>query len=306
VGPEPSGALSSEDLPALFRAADISSLHAQRGFIRSTRARLTLAVLAAVCATFAYAVEIDEVELLSVAAAFAFIAAFGVEVWLLDARPERRWYDGRALAESAKTLAWRYAVGGLPFPLEMERADIYLAEQLAQLLHDLPESDVLPTTDDAITPALSACRSQSFERRREQYVEGRIRDQQRWYASKADHNARRARAWRFGLIATELVGAVVALMKAFDVIHIDLTSVSSTAVGAGAAWLAVKQHEAVTRAYTVASHELALISARLAGISDEQPWAAEVADAEEAISREHTMWRAARAVHEHVSQKARP
>lgn len=299
--PEPLETLDLDDLPALFAAADRSSVRGQRGFIRATRARLALAVLAALCATFAYTITVGDVELLSIVAAVAFVLAFGIEVWLLADRPERRWYDGRALAESAKTLAWRFVVGGLPFPIDKDRASIYLSEQLAELLRDLPESKVLPTMEDAVPPALLLCRTRSFEERRGMYLKGRIREQQRWYASKATHNANRARAWSIGLIAAELIGAVVALMKAFEVIHVDLTSLASTVVGAGVAWLAVRQHEAIARAYTVASHELALIGARLADVRDEESWAAEVADAEEAISREHTMWRAARAVHEHVA-----
>lgn len=37
------------------------------------------------------------------------------EVGLRTDEPEERWYDGRALAESAKSLAWRFSVGAMPF-----------------------------------------------------------------------------------------------------------------------------------------------------------------------------------------------
>lgn len=36
-----------------------------------------------------------------------FIAALLVELWLWPVRPDKAWYDGRAVAESAKTLAWK-------------------------------------------------------------------------------------------------------------------------------------------------------------------------------------------------------
>ena len=47
---------------------------------------------------------------------FGFISAFGCELALLILQPERTWYEGRAVAESVKTLAWRYSVCADPFP----------------------------------------------------------------------------------------------------------------------------------------------------------------------------------------------
>ena len=48
---------------------------------------------------------------------FAFAIAFGLALRLATERPMDNWYEGRAGAESTKTLAWRYAVGGDPFPI---------------------------------------------------------------------------------------------------------------------------------------------------------------------------------------------
>jgi hypothetical protein len=290
--------IKRDDFPDLFRDADAISLSGQRRFKQGTSFRLGLAVFAAVCASLSYLVKVGAVEVLSVAAASAFAVAFVVEIWLLSERPDREWYDGRALAESAKTLTWRYAVGGAPFPLTQRHADDYFIEQLVELLTDMTSTTVFANDEPIISASVAELRSGSLSRRRECYLRDRILEQQRWYAGRARHNARRASAWRMTLIALELFGVVVALMKAFDVIHIDLTSIVSTAVGVGVAWLAVMQHEATAHAYTLASHELALIGARLKSVTDEDAWAAEVADAEEAISREHTMWRAARTVHE--------
>jgi hypothetical protein len=45
----------------------------------------------------------------------ALVVILSTELNVRSVRPEDRWYDGRALAESAKSLVWRYSVGGLPF-----------------------------------------------------------------------------------------------------------------------------------------------------------------------------------------------
>ena len=55
-----------------------------------------------------------------------------------------------------------------------------------------------------------------------------------------------------------------------------------------------KQHPNLATAYGIASQELASIATELATLPGEERWAAFVGQAEEAISREHTLWRASR------------
>lgn len=286
--------LTSEDLPALFRDADRDSLDGQRQYTRATSTRLwavVLAAIAAICSDFLMA---GSVEIFGLVAAAFFVVALGVEVWLLADRPEKDWYDGRALAESAKTLAWRFAVGGAPFQVGDAGASRRLGEELAKLLEDAPEINILPRSTDVVTQKMVKLRSEPLAARQRSYIQGRVLDQQTWYARKAMFNARRAKQWKLALIALEFVGVVLALVKAFGYLHFDIASVTAAAIAGGAAWLGVRQHEPLARSYTFASHELALIASRLQEVNDERSWAVEVADAEEAISREHTMWRAAR------------
>jgi hypothetical protein len=286
-------------MPFLHDAADGRSLQGQRRYMRGTSARLWLAVIAAVLAAYAaeYLVR-GHIEILGLAAALAFLLALLVEIWQLVDRPERSWYEGRALAESTKTLAWRFAVGGHPFPASMAQPSEAFREQLAALLPETPHADVGPAPDLSVSPEMAQLRESSLATRRETYVAERVEDQRSWYARKARHNERRAYLWKFLLIGLEVLGVVVALLKAFGHVHVDLTAIVSAMVGSGVAWLAVKQHEAVTRAYSVASAELGAVAARLGSVEDEEQWAAAVADAEEAISREHSLWRAARIVHQ--------
>jgi hypothetical protein len=286
--------LASEDLPTLFRDADRDSIAGQRQYIRATATRLWAVVLAAIAAICSDLLMAGDVEIFGLVAAAFFVVALGVEVWLLADRPERDWFDGRALAESAKTLSWRFAVGGAPFQVDDADASRRLREELANLLEDAPEINILPSGTDVVTDKMVELRNQSAEVRRRSYIESRILDQQTWYAGKAEFNARRAKLWKLVLIALEFMGVLLALVKAFGYLHVDIASVTAAAIAGGAAWLGVKQHESLARSYTFASHELALIASRLQDVSDERAWAVEVADAEEAISREHTMWRAAR------------
>jgi conflict system pore-forming effector with SLATT domain len=291
-----------DDFPALFKAADTSSLVGQRQFTRTTIIRLGLAVITAVLAAFAALNHHEGVNVLGLVAAGAFTGALVAEIWLLSEEPEHRWYDNRALAESAKTLAWRYAVGGAPYGLSVAQPDIQLARELSKLLHDIANTHISPTKGEVVTPIMASIRASPLAERRESYIRYRILDQQDWYARKAERNEKRAQIWRFGLIGIEVAGVVASGATGLGYLEFDLTSIISTVLGVAVAWLAVKQHDALSRAYTVASHELALVATTLRSLgTDEDEWAAAVADAEEAISREHTMWRAARLVVEPIS-----
>ena len=77
-------------------------------------------------------------------------------------------------------------------------------------------------------------------------------------------------------------------------LRIDLLGLAGAVIAAGAAWVQAKQHQTLANAYAVASQELAAISAQVDWASGEQEWAHFVDQAEEAISREHTLWRASR------------
>ncbi len=108
--------LPESEFPALYRSADRTAIASQRRLLTATGVRLVSLVMAALCGSFDHVV--GGVDVMAVAAAAAMGVALVTEVYLLTTRPDRRWYEARAAAESAKTLAWRYLVGGEPFGLD--------------------------------------------------------------------------------------------------------------------------------------------------------------------------------------------
>lgn len=281
--------LGDEDFPAVFWSADAASLSGQRRYMTGTKWRLLLAIAAAGCAVSNAVAAVAMVLL-------AFLATVYLEVWMLTERPERAWYDGRALAESAKTLSWRYAVAGDPFPADLpaDTAERRFHQRLALLLREAPSDSIVPVGSMAATEVMAELRRGPFADRKQAYLTGRIADQQQWYGTKATMNTTLARRWRIGLITIEGLGVLAAVLRLLEIIPFDLPGVLAAVLGAGAAWFAVRQYESLGRAYTFAATELSIVHQRLTAVHDESRWAQEVADAEEAISREHTMWRASR------------
>ncbi|MFJ6676563.1 DUF4231 domain-containing protein [Actinosynnema sp. NPDC091369] len=286
--------LTDDGLPGLFHVADAMSLRGQRDYLSALRARLVLAVVAAVCGVFA--VKVGRVDVAAVGTGVALLVMLLVEQHFRGSSPETKWYDGRALAESAKSMGWRFAVGGAPFPLgEDEReSELRFIQQMGALLKDGPNSGITPPDRPTISPAMRALRRADLGTRKRTYVADRVNEQQAWYATKAATNERRARQSQRVLYAFAFGGIIAAFARAFGYIGFDLAGVAAALIAAGAAWAGTKQYSTLARAYAYASTELGIVKDRFELVADEATWAAEVADAEEAISREHTMWRASR------------
>lgn len=286
--------LADADLPGLFQGADSASMRGQRRHVRAVQLRLTFAIVAAATGVASFRVGAAGIDLLSVGTVIALMIVVSVEFYLKSVRPEETWYDGRALAESAKSLSWRYAVGAAPFGKLTEQPRPAYVDGLTMLLHDAPPTSIRPTAAPAVTEPMQALRDTPLDVRREAYLRDRVEDQRKWYTRKAERNEALAYRWGIALLTIEIIGIFAALSRAVGLVSFDLAGVVAAFIGAGAAWLAVRQYSTNARAYTYAAHELSIVYQRLDSIVDEAAWAAEVADAEEAISREHTMWRASR------------
>lgn len=286
--------LPDSALPGLFQDTDAASIAAQRRFLRASRSRLLLLVAAAACGALGARTG-RGAGLAAAGVAAALIGAVLVEAWLITARAERTWYDGRALAESAKTLAWRYAVAGAPFdrPMSDQAAEQRLAGLLSTLVQDAPGPGIRSGPLPQVTDPMRELRAADLDRRRQVYLAERIESQARWYSSKARWNHARAARWRLALLATESAGVIVVVVGPGD-LGVNLAGVVAAVVAAGVAWLSLKQHESLSHAYAYAANELSMARSRLGSVGLESEWAVEVDNAERAISREHTMWRAFR------------
>ncbi|QUQ64294.1 DUF4231 domain-containing protein [Kutzneria sp. CA-103260] len=292
--PQSNGALDVADLPGLFQAADGASGQEQRSYFRSTALRLGLAVLAATSGAVTLEVQSRGIDAAAIVTTLAFVGVLVVDVFELQTRPGVGWYQGRALAESVKTLAWRYAVGGAPFPVDLppEETENRFLHRLESLLRDLPAVVTAPSRAPAITTAMRDLRARSLAERRQAYLTGRIHDQQNWYVTRADQHGRRANRLQTAGLLLEILGVAAALCEVLRIVTFDLAGIIAATIAALAAWMAGKQYRANATAYTLASHELAIIHARLELPVPEAEWSELVADAEAAISREHTTWRA--------------
>lgn len=279
------------DFPEAFVVPDTLSLGGQGRFIRSTRLQLLLLVTASSAGAFAWSLD-NGWDVPALIAGVAFTAAAALRALLLIRRPHRDWYDGRAAAESIKTLSWKYAVGGDPFLLKEPDAGARFVEVVREVLGSFEGLRKAGSTSADPTATMQQLRSAPLVDRQQAYLTGRIVDQKEWYERKAESNKQRARFWGSLMLALQLAAATGAFLRGFGVISVDLFGLAGAAAASAAAWLETKQHHTIARAYSVAAGELKSIQDLVKRPSTEEEWGTFVAESEEAISREHTMWKA--------------
>ena len=292
--------VTDEHLPALFQASDRSSSAAQKRYLDLVRANLILIIIGSIATSLGVASR-DLRALLWLLGAAALVSGLVLTVFLLQLKPDEQWYGARAIAESVKTVAWLYMTRAGPYRNGSpdHQADERFSRDLADILHERPAIDVdaggSESAAEEITPQMREVRLQDVEARKAVYLRDRIQDQRTWYGQRARANARASSRWLVATGVAQLSAAVAAVaMVRWPDFPFHLASIFASIAAVLVGWREVKQYGQLGHAYSLAAHELGLVEVRGAHVATEDELAAFVADAEQAISREHPMWAARR------------
>ena len=285
-------ALLRADMPATCRSAADVSAQGQRRTKLLVRTELLAVIGAGVAGLQSLRLGPARLDVLAALAGLLFLTSLTSLVYRGLTTPEKAWYAGRAGAESIRTSAWRYAVGGDPYPTTVSpaAADEAFLGRLGEVLGELRELTLAPAAsgEHELTDGMRRLRAAPFADRRAVYKNDRIENQIAWYTAKADAHAAASR-WLWIAVIASSAGVVVAGLRMFDVIDLDLLGVAGACASAAIAWNQLNQNRNLVSAYRVTARELSIIRDRI-GTVDETEWAAFVSDAEDAVSREHTLW----------------
>jgi hypothetical protein len=287
----------AEDMPAVFDVANQAAMEGRDETKRFVRWELRLGVLAASMGVLTWRVSEADLDVFAGIGTVAFLLAAVLALGHAVSRPEQRWYRGRAAAESAKTLAFRYAVGGDPFPTgeEQEVADDRLLRRFADVVKLLSTLELPSPSAGAahLTPTMRAIRQSDFHTRRGHYKRQRIDNQCTWYSNRSRQHRRSAKRWAIVAIAAHVAGVCAGALRFFGAIDVDLLGLAAAVAAAAAAWTQLLQHRTLATSYSLAALELERIRDGLVHVTEDE-WPLYVSDAEDAISREHTLWLARR------------
>ncbi len=290
------------ELPSAFTAADDQSAWGQKVHFRLTKIELGLVVLGSFAGLAGY-VSKRNINLPQLLGGVLFVGALLLRAHRSSEQYERQWFEGRASAESIKSLAWRYAVGGKPVGCELNAAagdEVFLG-LLREIVTGRPRAIVrhreLPAAQ--ITPWMRDSRGLPLAERAELYRIGRIEDQRDWYGARAFWNAQQQRRWNLLVIVLEFLGFAVGISQAVGILgsfRVGGLGVAGAIVAAVISWSHAKQFGNLASAYSQAEVELSSILDVFYTGTNEDEWASFVESAETAISREHRMWQSARSL----------
>jgi hypothetical protein len=290
----PPSSLAPLPFPALFRCADAASRRAQKRYLLWVRINLALLILGALVGAL-NADDLRGKRILQSLAAGAFIAALASSLLIATRRWERLWYATRALAESAKSLSWKFVAGVDPFPATLPAADV--ARHFARALHDLVHNSrhlpasLAPSLDEPLPRPMLDARSAPIPLLRDLYLAQRIDNQHSWYAGNAIKNRRHRRIWFLLVILFHLAAILAALWLIVDPLSPwHLAALFSTIASAILAWGQVKRFEELALAYARTAHELSRLSAHAATITTQPELSALVTTTESTLSHEYTTW----------------
>jgi hypothetical protein len=286
------------DFPALYRAVDRTAVRVQRLYLFFLAADLICLALVSVISSF----EIPATVQVFVASVVSMLFVLSIVFTFVLARKayERTWYRARAVAESMKTLAWRYMTHAPPYTDPSVRdADVRLLEDMRGLLKEAGEvplaSEAQIGSQDQITASMRAIRAADWQERKTTYMNFRVRDQLKWYAAKAKWNDQREGLWFGGTLICQVAALGFAVFGGFTG-HAGIGASGGVAALAASslAWLQAKDFGELSQAYAVTAHELGFILSRELHIKSAQDLSDFVNSSEDAISREHTLWLAKR------------
>jgi hypothetical protein len=272
----------------------------QRMHLKLTVLELVLLIAGAFTALldFKNSLKIDLPQLIG---AILFVGALAIRAYRASEQFERRWFEGRAAAESIKSLSWRYAVGGNPFAKELSEEEVEreYATRLREIIQTFSAPRLRPSRpmDQSITEWMRLTRRKSLRERVSEYSLGRIKEQQFWYATKAYLNARAHRRWNLVLVLLELLGFGIGLAQAMNAIggrRLSALALMAAIIAAITVWTHARQFASLASAYAQADQELLLITDLVDRTRSEVDWGEFVESAETAISREHRIWQSSR------------
>ena len=288
--------MKTSDFPSLFQAADKASVTAQKNYLIIIGLDLTFMIIGSLLAIYSF--KCDFYKLIVYSASGLFLLTSLILTIVLKSKAfEDIWYQGRALAESVKTLTWRFATCSELFEVSLSKTEVsqIFIERLKELSNEF--KDLNKTLDanilslPVITPKMESVRNLTTSERKEFYVNERIKDQKKWYSTKAEFNKTKYNIWFWVIISSQFLSLVsIIILIKNPSLEWNLVGLFTTISAAAISWLQLKQHQELKQAYTTAAQELNFIEASSFAISTETELSRFILDSENAISREHTLW----------------
>jgi hypothetical protein len=286
--------LSDADLPEIYRRAGREARRWKIGFLWLFSSQLVLLYAGAVTGA---ASRYGAAELMTVLSLLCFLIVAALRLVQRFTTISDRWPAARWVAERTKSLAWSYAVGGVPFELDSvpaERARAQLGERLDGLVAGWRWGGSTAQAEEAATPAMQRLRAGSLSDRKSAYAAGRIEDQVAWYRAKAQSNAASGKRWDLAFGAISVAAIVGGVLQITGHLEFDILRLGGFAAALIVSWTGLNRHKRQAKIYRMTAAELSEIKNKIPQVDTETEWSHVVDRVESIIHREEAGWFEAR------------
>lgn len=278
--------------PALFVSADQASTKSQKRFLRLTVCHALVLLIGTLLS-----INVVPAKEYSLLVAVFYILALVFSYILGKNRYEKNWYNGRAIAESIKTSTWKYCMRAAPYTddVAIQIPNSNFRNMLTQIVKSNNElGEVVQdhqSTDEQITNAMKDIRKMNLEDRKSYYLQHRIDEQRRWYATKASDNNKMHGRWFIALMLAQSSALVCVLLRiAYPEWQYWPTDVLALGAALIISWTQIKRHNELSSSYSLTAQEIGIIRGNIEEVETEEQLSVYVSGAEMAFSREHTQW----------------
>ncbi len=286
--------MQHEDYPALYQAADEASIKCQRNYLFLMRSYLLILILAAFLSFFGITTKF-----LAIISSILFLTTISISIYILVKQYQKKWYNLRAVAESVKTVTWRYMMCAEPFSHNQnnKEAKQKFSETLINILHqnktEVDEFSGFSNSSDQLSETMQNVREGNIEERKLFYLENRIKEQRKWYSQKTISNKSGYKFWFCIMIISQVAAVITVLLRIgypdFGYFPTEVLTVCTTAV---LSWIQLKNYQEHSAAYSLASLEIGTFQNYILEITDDKEFSDFIIESENAFSREHTQWAA--------------
>ena len=288
--------MKRENYPSLYQASDNASLVAQKNYLIIMGLDLMFMIVGSLLSIYNYSTEGSKLIVYIISGLF-LLTSLILTIVLKSKAFEDIWYQGRALAESVKTLTWRYVTCSELFESSLTIMEVnkIFTDRLKELSNEFKNLNKVLDAKLVALPIISAemenIRKLNTAGRKEYYLTNRIEEQKNWYSTKADFNKSKYNRWFVVIIIGQFLSLVcVVILIKNPMLNWNLVGLFTTISASAISWLQLKQHQELKQAYTTAAQELNFIQSSSKSVSTENELSSFVLDSENAISREHTLW----------------
>lgn len=282
-----------KELSGLYQSANSASIREQKKYFAGIGIYLFILIIAAL---FAFLSADNPNPTTKIISTLLFLFSLAILIWLRISKPDDIWYNGRAVAESVKTRAWRWMLRAEPYE-DSEDVEIMRRKFVWDLKTILQQNKNLigklgigASIEEPITDKMIQIRELSLVDRLEVYRKERIQNQALWYTKKAKFNKGKSTTWFWITVILHIIAVILLLYNIKEPelrLPIEIIAVAASSV---LTWLQSKKHNELSSSYSLTAHEIMLIKAETNRITTESELSEYIMNCENAFSREHTQW----------------